>query len=75
MLETETEVEAQGTILLDRLSFLAYVPFNLNVDKVCRTFIVCNQLWLVGGHFYMAIRLTLPWVLVKLPTKRTITFM
>ena len=44
MPETETEVGAQGTILLDRLSILAYIPFGLNLDKVCRTFVVYNHL-------------------------------
>ena len=33
--EAETEVDAQGTTLLDSLSFLAYIPLGLNLDKVC----------------------------------------
>ena len=45
MPETETEVDTQATILLDRLSFLAYVHFGLNLDQVCRTFMACNHLW------------------------------
>ena len=45
MPETETEVDAQGAILLDRLSFLAYMPFGLNLDEVCKTFVVYNHLW------------------------------
>ena len=41
MPETETEVGAQGTILL------AYKHLGLNLDKVCRTFVVYNHLRLL----------------------------
>ena len=48
MLETETEVDAQ--VLLDRLTFLAYVPFGLNLDEVCRTCVVCNHFREANGR-------------------------